>query len=417
MSTVHCRVTDGEIAARACVDQQIEKRCFCPKAVLAINEVQQIAMPKSRLEEQLDTCKAAAQAMLKKPADQRYAGPALRNLRGEPEPAEIPLPAPKNTSTEDDAMPPGPGKPAPSESLPAPARRVVPNVDEEEDGREAAIQAREDGERSTPPATRPIGKDPRVPRLPRKPSDNPGDAIRALKIFEKKCRRHGCGAGLDRRNGSGYCHDSPCQKALAEEKAQEKPRCSTAGCTRAAFGPSGKCSRCSKGVRPNGGFADCATRRCPKKVQLWRGEQKCTLCRRGLTSHLKEEPMGRPSSLDKITDAQFRKAYQDANGSVAALCRTLKTSHPTATKRCRELGLGEKAPKKTRELLPVGPTGPSTSSDYPVIVEDLNISAMSWDQLIAATRELRRRISERDLKVREAELALAGEPPMARTGT
>jgi hypothetical protein len=353
MSTVHCRVTDGEIAARACVDQQIEKRCFCPKAVLAINEVQQIATPKSRLEEQLDTCKAAAQAMLKKPADQRYAGPALRKLRGEPEPAEIPLPAPKNTSTEDDAMPSGPGKPAPSQAFSMPERRVVPDVDEEEDWREAAIQARED--QGAPPARRAIGKDPRVPRLPRKPSENPGDAIRALKI------------------------------GLPKEDDVHVPKriCSTPGCKRELRIRNGvkhdRCRRCR--MR---GTAETPKPVVAARICAWKEDDGC---KTPLTSRHSGEYCVPHSHVLRERERRRRKAGRRVVGAAG----------------------------RTRKPLP--PERAATSAVGETVVGGLDVATLSLEQLNACAYELRRRIGMLEDQRKAAEFALAGEPPMARTGT
>jgi hypothetical protein len=93
MTDVLCLVSDSKIGVRACVDAQITSRCWCPKAVLAVNEVVPIAVKGSRLAEQIETLKHRAAEMYRKPASDRYDGPALRKVKGLPDPTEVPLPA------------------------------------------------------------------------------------------------------------------------------------------------------------------------------------------------------------------------------------------------------------------------------------------------------------------------------------
>lgn len=123
MTTLRCLVTEDNIAARACVDAQVEQRCWCSKAPLAVVEVAAIALPGSRLGEQIDKCKNTAATMLRKPVGDRYDGPALRKLRGIGTPVEVPLPAPPAVQK---AAPVKPAAYAVQGALAAPAKRVVP---------------------------------------------------------------------------------------------------------------------------------------------------------------------------------------------------------------------------------------------------------------------------------------------------
>ena len=81
-STVSCLVVSEDIGARACVDRQLDERCFCPKAPSAISAVKPSALVGSRLADQLAQLAARCLEMRLKPSDQRYAGPALAMRSG-----------------------------------------------------------------------------------------------------------------------------------------------------------------------------------------------------------------------------------------------------------------------------------------------------------------------------------------------
>jgi hypothetical protein len=304
MSTVRCLVVEKEIGARECVAEQVERRCFCMKAVQAINEVQQIAMPKSKLEEQLETCKAMAQDMLKKLATERYAGPALRKMRGEAEPAEVPLPTRTVVET------------APAKSMAqvyregraeAPAPRPV-QVDEEEDEREAAIQAQENGheqdeERQTWPEFHAKKEEERAA------AQEDEEPMRPPAI----CSHENCRTALRVNNTTNLCRlhrnkvtsrkrkdlvpavaraAGTVKNALAADPlpSREKGRrCSVSGCKRILANKTrgDKCAPCCKGIKPGGGWEPCAhAPRCPRMTQRWK-DPLCALCRQRKKYHLR----------------------------------------------------------------------------------------------------------------------------------
>lgn len=94
MTMVACMVGDRSITAAACVEMQRHERCFCPKAAIAIRAVADenelgtekpgTEAAKKKVRDTLEVLKSRAQDFLRKPAVDRYGGPALRMLRPPP---------------------------------------------------------------------------------------------------------------------------------------------------------------------------------------------------------------------------------------------------------------------------------------------------------------------------------------------
>lgn len=88
MTMVKCSVAEMSIRALACVDQQDDKRCFCPQAAAALNYVSEenepeegdpigIGARKKQMREKLVTLKARASGFFRQPPEKRFCGPAL----------------------------------------------------------------------------------------------------------------------------------------------------------------------------------------------------------------------------------------------------------------------------------------------------------------------------------------------------
>lgn len=79
MNRVACMVQKGaEITAEACVAHQTDERCFCIKAVTALQAVGDGEGMTLRDRSNLVTLRGRAAGMYRQPAERRFAGPALR---------------------------------------------------------------------------------------------------------------------------------------------------------------------------------------------------------------------------------------------------------------------------------------------------------------------------------------------------
>jgi hypothetical protein len=420
MTDVLCLVSDSKIGVRACVDAQITSRCWCPKAVLAVNEVSPLVVRGTRLAEQIETLKHRAAEMYRKPAADRYDGPALRKVKGLPDPTEVPLPVRMEKSLLETVREGFSAAPPPKRqaytvegAMTTPARHVVPAKSEREQRHEDALAEQEKdgggGRKGTPGDGKPIthaepGTPPMRPRRSRDDGPTQGSPSNRGETTApvSTCKR--CGTSLGARNKTGFCSKSACQRAAANERAKAAPRCETPGCDRPAYAKK-KCGRCTTGVRPDGGLLPCATPNCPKSIQKFRGEETCHLCRRGLTHHLlKGKPMARKFC------ACGKEIRKGRDGETHEKCRSCRIKTGDATKSRK------KVPAVTTKKAARAGTAKANRiplSQIPVIDVwvDFDPKTLTTPQLTACVRELWKRIQAKDQEKREAELALANEPP------
>jgi hypothetical protein len=133
-ASVACIVARGDIGARDCVERQGSMKCFCPRAVFAINAMSPLVVHGSKLAEALDRCRSVAQAVLHKPelAD-RHLGPARAAFDGRPAaaslfPGPLPVPTPRRVR----AKVPTIDEPPEEEAEPV-KPRVVPAIEPAEE--------------------------------------------------------------------------------------------------------------------------------------------------------------------------------------------------------------------------------------------------------------------------------------------
>jgi hypothetical protein len=285
MSTVACMVTGSALSAERCVEEQKLNRCYCPKAVMAIvavreanlagSEIPAIEAAKRKERETLETLIARADDFRRKPAGDRYGGPALRIVAGAVAPALFPgdLPAaPRATAA------------APEQKIEAssPAPMNAAGATRMETSNDSVRQPAPIGSARISPSGRvetPFG-------------GRQQDARAALGVAPTRRPMPPPQTASAQANQKPFLTSNQKRAAEREEKRLDRPApkvCSGAGCgaSLGALNRSGQCQRCKSGIRPGGGYAPCATEHCPTKVQKHTGNSQCGLCRQGLTKHLR----------------------------------------------------------------------------------------------------------------------------------
>jgi hypothetical protein len=427
-------VVDKEISARECVDQQATARCWCPKAVLAVTEVAQIAVAGTRLFEQISKCKDAASAMFRKPAADRYDGPALRKVKGIAEPGEIPLPSSPQKSLLD-VWREG-NRPASTQkattymvqaALAAPAQRVLPVSEASiDDLREERIAAQEEEAKEPRPEQAPPICEAPTCRTALRPNNTTGLCqLHRNKITSRE--RHALVPPIVRAAGTArnaLDSQSPDPDEVAAAMLAQRPTlaqtdrkiCEGAGCTTvlARKTRGNKCISCLKRIKPGGGWTLCANApRCPKLTQKLI-DPLCNLCRRGKKYHLKEEAMKRCTCGKGIRTGRDGKIHDKCNR-----CRIkageIGWSRDRRPKAAKKATTREAKARTTEAKVPLRDFWVGTKP----AITGLDPSSLTTEQLCACAYELRQRLERADSEKRAMEFALAGEQltPKKATGT
>jgi len=412
-ASVHCIVAGQQVSAAKCIDEQLSNRCWCPRAVMAINEFEPTVAPgtdttevegkKRRMREELVILKGRCAGMLRKTGNQRYAGPALRAVNGVVAPQPLfagDLPPPPSAE-EERLEPPQPVYAVPV-GLDAPPRRVVPDIDESELAREEKIAEQEE-EAKLP---RPVN----APAVCSWPSCR--TALRANNL-SNLCRLHR--NKVTSRQREKLIPEVVRAAGTAREAMKAGVRiCAVDGCGKALgkHTKGDKCVPCLKGIKPGGGLVPCATPGCKSKTQRLVSD-KCALCRQGKKWQLeapramrKDSPeveMGDRHSRGVCSCGKLIRMGRD--GVVHDKCR-----------RCREKAGQAVAParmKKTPRLVLNSKSAPSPHGNAPVdVIEETSperfhglpaIENLPPAYLLACVRHLH-------TMRRQIEFALAGEP-------